>query len=76
MAKTTDTPAERQTTLVTLYDRCIRLAMLATSAVLVAKIGWLNDVALTLRDDPLDLWIASGVALLLAHSASRRGAGS
>lgn len=44
------------------YFRCI------TGLLLLAKVVMANDIHASFRQDPLELWTALGVALLLIHS--------
>ncbi len=41
------------------------LGMVGTAYILMLKSLWLNDVHATLRQDPLDIWIAIGVSYLM-----------
>lgn len=42
-----------------------RLLSCLVACILFLKVLWLNDSNCTLREDPLELWIAIGIAVLL-----------
>ena len=48
-----------------------RLALVGTAAAIYYKIQLLNDLSLTVAEDPLDLWVALGVLLLLLDASVR-----
>lgn len=50
------------------------LVCFAGACVLLLKSLWLNDMADTLRDDPMDVWFALALAALLARPLYMRAA--
>jgi len=47
-----------------------RLSLLSVAIALLVKVFLLNDTSVSFSDDPLELWVALGVAMLLIDRSS------